>query len=143
VTICNLNPFNEKFSTDYINKTTEEGKCFSKVNGEEFAACLNQSNSYEIFEYDKFIDRIKRTIANDKSLTDIDQEYYGYSLQYDMLLTCNYNQEPCNSTNFIKYWDNIYGNCYTFNSANNTIVPLKSSVTAEKFGLKMELVVSK
>ena len=141
VTICNLNPFNEMYATDYIVNNTKEGKCFLEDNGEKFSNCLNNNGTNEIF--DKFLDRLKRTVANDKSLTWLEHFWYGYDLGNDMLVSCEYNQASCDATNFMNYWDNIYGNCYTFNSANSSSLSLKSSITGNKYGLKMELLVSK
>ncbi len=90
---------------------------------------------------DYFIDRMNRIIANDKNLTDEDKDNYGFSLDHDLLISCEYNGEICVRENFTKYWSNEYGYCYSFNSnPNNT---LNSSSIGFKHGLKLELVVRK
>ncbi len=65
--------------------------------------------------------------------------YDGYDLQTDMTISCQYNGIPCNvSNNFIQFWDNRYGNCYTFNADSAQ----KTSSTGGDHGLVMELVCS-
>ena len=90
---------------------------------------------------DYFVDRINRIIANDKNLTEDDKNEYGFTLDHDLLISCEYNGEICVKENFTKYWSNEYGYCYSFNS--NPRNALNSSVTGFKHGLKLELVVRK
>ena len=138
VTICNINPFNEAYAGDYIlNKSTKAG-CFDYSDSTRFVACMNINDPYLAFA--TFNDEIKRIVANDKTLTDYDHFWYGYDLQTDMTISCQYNGIPCNvSNNFVQYWDNRYGNCYTFNKDG----ALKTSSTGDDHGLEMELVCCK
>jgi hypothetical protein len=143
VTICNLNPFNELYAAKKLNETLqkiENGHCFLLTDPIQFSQCLNGSNPNSA--YKKFIDQLKRSIAN-ANLTDYDHYWYGFDLGTDMLISCEYNKVQCSAENFIKYWDNQYGYCYTFNKGNDSTPPLKSSVTGEKHGLELEIVVSK
>ena len=144
VTICNLNPFNEMYADTKLNEylqNIDNGKCFLLNDTYAFAMCLNSSNPNSA--YTIFIDQLKRSIANDKNLTDNDRYDIGYWLSSDMLISCEYNKAQCNWLNFTRYWDNQFGNCYTFNRGNDSTEPLKSSVTGEKHGLQIEVVVSK
>lgn len=135
VTICNINPFNEAYAGDYILNKSSTAKCFDYSNSSNFVACMNITDPYLAFG--TFNDQIKRIVANDKTLTAYDHFWYGYDLQTDMTISCQYNGIPCNvSNNFIQYWDNQYGNCYTF----NTDGALKTSSTGDGHGLEMELV---
>ena len=140
ITICNINPFHELFATKYILKKIIIGKCFQLQNGNSFLACVNSSDQNDVF--DTFADQMKRIIAND-NLTDRQRYKLGYWLDEDLLVSCSYNGESCNETNFERYWDNQYGNCYMFNKGNAIKTIVKSSTTGEKHGLKMELIVSK
>ena len=141
VTICNLNPFNEMWGGKRLNdaiQNTDDGKCF--LNDTLILDCLNHDYNSA---YKKFIDQLKRSIANNKALADDDLKILGYDLDYDMLISCQYNKVSCDAKNFTRYWDNNYGNCYTFNNGDNSTELLKSGVTGENNGLELELVVSK
>jgi hypothetical protein len=137
VTICNINPFNEAYAGDYILNKSSTAKCFDYTNSSNFVDCMNITDPYLAFG--AFNDQIKRIVANDKSLTAYDYYWYGYDLQTDMTISCQYNGIPCNvSNNFIQFWDNRYGNCYTFNADSAQ----KTSSTGGDHGLVMELVCS-
>jgi hypothetical protein len=143
VTICNLNPFNELYAAEKLNETLqiiENGQCFLLSIPTLFAQCLNSSNPNSA--YKKFVDQLKRSLAN-ANLTDYDRFWYSFDLKYDMLVSCEYNKVQCSAENFIKYWDNQYGYCYSFNKGNDSTPPLKSSVTGEKHGLELEMIASK
>lgn len=138
ITICNINPLNEAYASGYILNRTSTAKCFDYTNSSSFEACMNITDPNVAFE--TFDDQIKRIVANDKTLSAYDHYWYGYDLQTDMTISCQYNGIACNvSNNFVQYWDNTYGNCYTFNKDG----ALKTSSTGENSGLKMELVCSK
>ena len=76
--------------------------------------------------------------------SDKDKQRLGQSIQ-DFMIECKFNDVFCNvSEDFIWYFDNIYGNCYKFNSGFNTKgepIELKKSSQPGKFylGLKMTL----
>jgi hypothetical protein len=144
VTICNLNSFNEQYAAKKLNESIQNidnGPCFLLRDSNDFSECLNGSNPNSAFT--KFVDQLKRAIANDETLTDYDYYTLGYDLNFDMLISCQYNKIPCDQNNYTRYWDNRYGNCYTFNKANDSTQPKKSSVTGEKLGLELQIVVSK
>ena len=66
--------------------------------------------------FDKFYDKLKRIVANDKTFTFDDHFWYGFDLQSDMSILCEYSGIQYNaSNNFVKYWNNHCGNCHTFN----------------------------
>ena len=52
-----------------------------------------------------------------------------------MLLSCQYNQMPCHRSDFKLVVNELYGNCFAFNSEKH----LFSSKYGPKFGLKLEL----
>jgi hypothetical protein len=59
-----------------------------------------------------------------------------------MTISCQFQFSgiQCNASNdFIHFWDNQYGNCYTFNGDSSK----KTSATGEVTGLELELVVRK
>jgi hypothetical protein len=145
VTICNLNPFNEKYANEYIQSTYTLSNfqyidCFNLTNGTEFNDCVNSTNTNSII--DSFVDNLNRVIANDKNISEYDHYYYGYDLDIDMLVSCEFNSKKCTSDDFSQFWSNEFGNCYIFNDGKKG--PLrKTSETGNYYGLKLELVVSK
>jgi hypothetical protein len=143
VTICNINPFNEFWASEYINTTVKNYECFNSENSANFQNCLNSNDTNGAI--DTFVDQAKRIIANDKNLTEDEHFLYGYDLNADMLISCKFNGLKCDDSDFTQYWDNIYGNCYTFNNGGkNKSLPIeRTSESGNKYGLRMELVVSK
>ena len=121
VTICNINPFNE-----IRLQSSKVEKIYFFLNEESF----NTRNTNAAFE--NFTNRVKRVIANDKSLSDRDRFELGFRLDDDMLVSCEYNGIFCSEKDFFRFWSNEYGNCYTFNAG--TTKPLKTSTTGDKHG---------
>ena len=166
ITICNLNPLNEKYAYNYTLSKVSQAACFKLHNGTSFSRCMNSTDAGTAFS--SFLTKMKRIIANDKTLTAHDYYYYGFDLEEDMMISCKFNSIACYANNFTKFWDNNYGNCYTFNYGNlekpteettpnpynftNNYAPnnnatlssfLKSSTYGDAYGLTLELVVSK
>ena len=140
VTLCNINPYNEQYSTQYIKEVMKNAECFYLNDIIAFEKCYNTTNTNQAF--DSFIDQLKRITANDNRLTDAIRQYLGYDMRMDMLVSCDFNGIECSARDFHKFWSYEYGNCYTFNQYNIT-KPLKTSIAGNNYGLKLELVVSK
>ena len=140
ITICNINPFNEAYADVYIQNKTERAKCFNYTESIEFNNCMKSFNNTEV-AFETFNDQIKRIIANQKNLTEHEYWLYGYDLQTDMTISCQYNGKDCFnvSLSFQQYWDHTYGNCYRFNKDGQ----LKTSSTGDGYGLQMELIAGK
>jgi hypothetical protein len=146
VTFCNVNPFNIKYAIDFIEKNVPGADCFRLINGEqinkeEFQKCFLESETADV-AFTKFIKTLRRVVAT-KNISDSERMHYGYQLGRDMLVSCSFNGITCTEDDFIWSWSNIYGNCYTFNTGNDTGQYLKTSVTRDSYGLYLELVVSK
>jgi hypothetical protein len=80
---------------------------------------------------------MKRTILNNLNETQLQSK--GFDLDQDLLISCQYNGNySCSEANgcFKKFWNNVYGNCYTFSKVDDAFL------TDFKFGLQMEIVVS-
>jgi hypothetical protein len=80
---------------------------------------------------------MKRTILNNLNETRL--KSIGFDLDRDLLISSQYNGNYlCSEANgcFKKFWNNIYGNCYTFSKVDDAFL------TGLKFGLQMEIVVS-
>jgi len=145
VTICNQNPFNEQYAFKYLQDKylfTRDYGYYNPVNSE----LIKKIEEYEFYfsisdkmvnNKDQTINQFKRTLINDLNQTEL--SLFGYDLDTDMLISCQYNGHSCSETNgdFKRFWNNIYGNCYTFNGGNNTYL------TGDQNGLHLEMIVSK
>ena len=60
-------------------------------------------------------------LINDRGASQEELAVFTYSLDA-MLLSCSYNGETCNQSDFVWFFSNTYGSCYTFNAkrANQT-----------------------
>ena len=137
VTICNINSYDEEFSYAYILNKTTDAACFKFTNGDSFSNCLKSNDTNSAI--DKFLEKMQRLIANDKSLKAIDLTTYGYDLSTHMMISCNFNGIQCSASDFKQFWSHNYGNCYTFNHEVGNI--RKTSAQGSEYGF--ELVVSK
>ena len=101
VTFCNLNPFNRQNAQTYINRTLER----NNLSYVQDTARIDLSPSL-------VSNLIKATIKGDRNLTRNQIEFLGYTLDY-LLLTCYFNDVPCNKSDFVYLYDFDYTNCYT------------------------------
>ncbi|XP_040595358.1 amiloride-sensitive sodium channel subunit alpha isoform X2 [Mesocricetus auratus] len=56
----------------------------------------------------------------------------------NFIFTCRFNQAPCNQANYSQFHHPMYGNCYTFNSKNNSNLWM-SSMPGVNNGLSLTL----
>ncbi|CAF0708689.1 unnamed protein product [Brachionus calyciflorus] len=131
VTVCNLNPFDRRNAQAYIDKTLEKNKI----------SYVNDINKIDINP--KLVNTlIKSSIKGDSNLTSKSIENIGFHIDY-MLLTCYFNDVPCNNSDFIWRYDFDYVNCYTFNSGfdqyGNKVPIKKVNDAGSDQSLKLEL----
>ena len=133
ITICNLNQFDltkNKNLTDFFFNSYLTGNY------------LNDSVDLSLDPKQQF-DLIKRKFLNYTNSSEL--ENLRFTLN-DMLISCYYNELPCYESDFYPLPNELYGNCYVFNSnlhRNNT---LKSKVRntskyGPQYGLQLELFV--
>jgi hypothetical protein len=139
ITICNQNPFNEQFAFKYIKDKFNYNADYGIYNADPeyiFDAELMQF-FFESYGHKQTVNILKRALINDINQTDLSN--ISYDLDTDMLISCQYNGHLCSETNghFKRFWNNIYGNCYTFNNGNN------SYLTGNQHGLHLEMIVGK
>jgi len=89
ITICNVNLLNEMYAYNYTLSKVGQAACFKLKNGTELSQCINSTDVGSSF--DSFIMKMKRIIANDKTLTDYDYYWYGFNLETDMMLSFKFN----------------------------------------------------
>ena len=85
ITICNVNPLNEKFAYNYSLSKLRQAGCLKLKNGTAFSQCMGSTDTGT--SYDSFIKKMKRIIANDKTLTNYDYYWYGFDLETDMMIS--------------------------------------------------------
>jgi hypothetical protein len=135
VTICNINAFNEVYAKNFIEDNVPFARCFYHSNKSEFNECFNSTSKKNVFN--GFLGEARRIIAS-KNLTQNERKKLGFDIK-EMLVSCQYNREPCDASNFTWYWNNRYGNCYTFNKGDQNTPLLKTSLTGDLNGLELEL----
>jgi hypothetical protein len=79
-------------------------------------------------------------------LSNNEKKKLGHSLE-DILIRCKFNNFACNSSDFTWYFDENYGNCYTFNSGydfnrKEKVELKKSTLVGLDFGLQLTLYVN-
>jgi hypothetical protein len=79
-------------------------------------------------------------------LSNNEKKKLGHNLE-DILIKWSFNNFPCNSSDFTWYFDENYGNCYTFNSGFDSskkerIKLKKSTLVGLDFGLQLTLYVN-
>ena len=140
VTLCNINPFSELYAYSYLLSKFSKVACFNSKTGDAFTSCMSSNDTNAA--YDSFLEQLKGIVAND-NLNAYDHYWYGYDLASDMMISCTFNGIECTADDFIQYWDNAYGNCYSFNYQSNATKSLrKTSASGPEYGLKLQLVVS-
>lgn len=131
VTVCNLNPFDRRYAERYINRVLDEND-LSHVNNISLIDLTPVKIKY----------LVRSAMASDHNLTESDRRSFGYDIDY-MLLTCFFNDKPCNSSDFIWRYDFNYGNCYTFNSGydknGNKVAIRKITEPGSDRSFKLEL----
>jgi hypothetical protein len=139
ITICNENPFNEKYSFKYFKDKFNFITDYSFYTGQQEDMQWSETETFFFYEYieNLTVDQLKRTLFNDLNETELSS--MGYDLDNEILISCQYNGHSCSEKNgdFKRFWNNIYGNCYTFNNGNN------SYLAGDHHGLHLEMIVSK
>ena len=141
ITICNVQLTDERYKRpfNFLVKTSSYGQCFLLRNGNDFQKCVGINISANM-AFDQFSVNSRRFMARYQDEFDAIKQI-GYYLNDDMLISCEYNGQFCDESNFTRFWDYQYGNCYTFNDGSMSLI--QTSATGSQYGLKMELIVSK
>lgn len=131
VTVCNLNPFDRRKAQSYIDQVLAKNNL----------SYVSDVNKIDINP--KLINTlIKSSIMGNSSLTSEKIEQLGFHIDY-MLLTCYFNDVPCNQSDFVWTYDFDFVNCYTFNSGYDKYgnkIPIKRiNEAGSDQSLKLEL----
>ena len=137
VSICNLKFSNITKSLSYLNNLLFP-------NGIPTFTRAKSGGNDNVQDYVQFIDYNQQAaISNLYNLTNTTQQrYLGYEMT-DILFSCSFNWQTCTSNDFSYFFDNFYGNCFTFNSGfkanGSTASYIKTSVPGPIYGLSLTL----
>ena len=85
---------------------------------------------------------IKASIQSDTTLNTSGVQQLGFQMSY-MILTCYFNNLPCNESDFVWLYNYDYTSCYTFNSGfdryGNKVPTKQINEAGSDGGLKLEL----
>ena len=98
VSICQLNPL----STDYVVSLLQEAKIDPWL-------LMRRSQIEATFYIQTYLQKNKNISFSDEQkqkLSDFDQR----------LISCSFDSQPCNASDFQWIWDPYYGSCHRFNS---------------------------
>ena len=127
ITFCNGNGFYTNEGFDYVHYLFN-------------TRYLNFSNIESIYVkdlIDRFNDLIRGNIISDKNLTHNVIKEFSLELKH-MIISCYFNSKACNETDFEWLNHAIYGNCYRFNSGQNSSLK-KVYSSGSTNGLRLEL----
>ena len=112
VTICNLNMFTSEHAFHFLKKLDSQashGLFDSPAN-----LTYDESSSMASMLYFK-----AKCIVNGKHLSEQQKKTLAHSLD-EILLSCTFDDKPCNASDFSWTFDPFYGNCYAFNNGLNS-----------------------
>jgi hypothetical protein len=92
-----------------------------------------QDGEYAIDKLEEASSALKASVIADKSLNDSFLESLGFTLD-TMLISCYYNNQRCNKSDFTWFRTFEYGNCYTFNGVFDQNKNMVDSKTTSKAG---------
>ena len=119
VTICNTNALPTAKARDLVNETIFK----------YFPNYVNDSNFFDILSFNERA----RLVAFDKRYGDENKRLLGFNFSVT-LLTCFFDEEYCNPSDFVWSYNLKYGNCITYNSGKSQSgdkIPLKYTDKAE------------
>ena len=142
VTLCNLNSLNTRRYVQMMSRYENRSIIARKLKD----ITLLSRRSKEISNKD-FQNR-NPGLFNRPNTTDSTKQLQGqFSHQIEEMIlpesphfdSCSFNGEHCDGKNFSRYQSFMFGNCYTFNSAEDGNLPLQAAMAGQYSGLKLRL----
>ena len=134
VTICQSSPFTTPFALEFLKE-------ISRLNFKE----IDWFNSTQVarldtetkFNYTWRLYLLATSRMNERTFSPVERRKLGFDLK-DILLMCKYNNQKCDSNDFVWTFSSLYGNCFAFNSAPNGQNDTKKSyIAGSMYGLKL------
>ena len=136
ITICNLNPFTTKYAHELLAQINSS---YNFLREESLIQNLTFKQKYDFVE-NFTMDAM--SFVNEKNFSKDNQKKLGHSLE-DILISCQFAYQTCNIEDFTQSFNNIHGNCFSFNTgfyANGTKSNLKrTSIVGADYGFTLEL----
>ena len=130
VTFCNKNPFLSKDSIDLVKKYLKSANSLPSYFADSYL--------YEDIFSAKLLVQLEIEL-NNLTFSDDVKKSLGRKLD-ETILDCSYNFEDCNQDDFTWHYSFEYGNCFTFNSKENSSKSIKiANTTGFNNGLYLEL----
>ena len=127
VTICNFNVFDMRKNSNLTTYADKFVKDLNQNRSLKYTGILNHFLQVAESYY-------KTSIYN--NLSDIE---LGFKMS-DMLMSCQFNAQPCNSSDFTLFETFNYGNCYQFNAIKKSSDSKKQTQNGGLvYGLNLEL----
>ncbi|RNA43641.1 acid-sensing ion channel 5-like [Brachionus plicatilis] len=136
VTICNINPFVTEQGIEYVQSILERNNLTNFTSATIDTSFQGEFSkfyfNYNLIKYS--LSAFSKTISNEKKK--------NLSLPFNkMFISCLFNLMPCNESQWTWFYSSEFGNCYRFNSDQNS-QDIKYSYQAGKYnGLMAELYV--
>ena len=139
ITLCNINMFTSKYASELIKHVNEKASPNESLfDPNQLKLLTNQRWNY-LWQVINLAATALIFNKND------DKKLLAHSFE-DILISCQFNYQKCDASDFLWSFDPYYGNCYSFNTGFNSSghrVALKeSSVSGWLFGLQLELYVN-
>ncbi|RNA14620.1 DEgenerin Like [Brachionus plicatilis] len=134
VSICNLNPFD---TTDprtqvYLAQILNMSNLSLEINP--------SSQSPAIYEVRRAFKLLNTNFLDDLRARNFRTDFKIVNNFDDLVLSCYFNGQKCDSTDFQSFFSFGYGQCFTFNKKINDSTSLKkTSKTGPESGLSLEL----
>lgn len=143
VTVCNLNRVRKEFTpclsqkagmkecnTSHVYNVQKEFPVDFDLNGTVCTADFKSMSALTTARY------MWRNLYI--SLDPDSQKFYGHQKE-SFIRSCSFNGEVCTPSNFSETINIDYGNCFTFNKADDSKSPLKTPFVGPNGGLELEL----
>jgi len=134
VTICQSSPFTTMYAFKFLQEINREYfKNVSIFNESQMAPLSPEVKFQQIWR----LYLLATAKMNDRQFSMDERELLGYNLS-EILLSCKYNNQKCDSNDFVWTFSSLYGNCFAFNSASNSPIDTKKSYLAgSMYGFKL------
>jgi hypothetical protein len=102
---------------------------------------LSNLSNYSTVQTD--YDFIRYYLSSEISLASVSNSYkksLGQSMD-EFFISCIYNQLPCNMSLWVWYWDSYWGDCYRFNSGEDS-AGLAAPILLSTKGMKVFFVMT-
>ena len=142
ITICNINMFTSRFSSDLIKDVNEKKLGLPSFFDPKQLKNFSKDRIDELF---RVVDVSATAFVLDQNFSDISRQKLAHMFE-DILINCQFNYQKCYARDFVWSFDKFYGNCFSFNAGFNSTGHRtelkKSSVAGWLFGLQLELYVN-